>query len=162
VRHLGLPDGGIKLDMEIARKLRAMIDEMRPNIVLLPWFLDCQQDHRAVNVLYAWGCHDLRAMVVSFEIWEMLVPNAILDIADVFEEKIELVRCYRTQTATVDYVGLCEGLAKARAFYNPTHPNRGGLVEGYFTLPSADYCERVRELYGAPGQLSAQGEALLS
>jgi LmbE family N-acetylglucosaminyl deacetylase len=143
-------------------RLGAAVERVKPDIVLLPWFLDRQRDHRAVNVLYAWACQDLQAMVLSFEIWAMLHPNALLDISGVLDEKLELVRGYRTQTATVDYVGLCRHLAGARAFYNPLRPDRAGALEAFFALPGPEYCELVRSLYGQPGALSPQGKQLLS
>jgi LmbE family N-acetylglucosaminyl deacetylase len=162
LRHLDIPDGSIGPNIDAARKLRVAIDRVNPDIVLLPWFLDRQRDHRVVNILYAWACQDFRAMVLSFEIWEMLQPNAILDIAEVLEEKLELVACYRTQTATIDYLSLCQGLAKTRAFYNPVRQERNGAVEAFFALPGAEYCELVRAIYGPPGRLSAEGTALLA
>ncbi len=160
--HLDLADGPAALNMRAAARLRSAIDHINPDILLLPWFLDRQNEHRIANVLFSWGCEGLTAMVLSFEIWEMLQPNAIIDIAGVFEEKLELIRCYRTQIATIDYVGMCQGLAKTRAFYNPVQPNRGGAVEAFFALPTPDYCELVRSIYGEPGQLSSQGRILIS
>ena len=162
LRHLDIPDGSIEPNIDAARKLRAAIDRVKPDIVLLPWFLDRQRDHRVVNILYAWACQDLPALVLSFEIWEMLQPNAILDIAEVLEEKLALVNCYRTQTTTIDYHSLCQGLAKTRAFYSPVREERNGAVEAFFALPGSEYCELVRAIYGSPGHLSAQGAALLS
>jgi LmbE family N-acetylglucosaminyl deacetylase len=160
--HLDFPDGSVRPDMNAAMKLRAVIDRINPHIILLPWFLDGQHDHRVLNILYAWACQDVPAMVLSFEIWEMLQPNAILDIAEVLEEKLALVACYRTQTATIDYFGLCQGLAKTRAFYCPVRPKRNGAVEAFFALPGSEYCGLVRAIYGSPGQLSPEGAALLT
>jgi LmbE family N-acetylglucosaminyl deacetylase len=162
VHHLDFPDGTVDPDLAAALQLRAAVDQVRPNIVLLPWFLDRQRDHRVVNVLYAWACQDLPAIVLSFEIWEMLQPNAIIDISGVLEEKLELVRGYRTQIATVDYIGLCGNLAGTRAFYNPVRPDRAGAAEAFFALPGPEYCELVCSLYGQPGALSPQGAELLS
>lgn len=162
VHHLDFPDGTVDPDLTAARQLRAAVERVKPDIVLLPWFLDRQRDHRVVNVLYAWACQDLPAMVLSFEIWAMLQPNALMDISGVLDEKLELVRGYRTQTAGVDYVGLCRSLAGARAFYNPMRPDRGGAVEAFFALPGPEYCELVCSLYGQPGALTPQGKELLS
>jgi len=161
LRHLDIPDGSLDPNIDAARKLRVAIDRVQPDIVLMPWFLDRQRDHRIVNILYAWACQDLQAMVLSFDIWEMLQPNAILDLADVLEEKLALVNCYRTQTATIDYLGLCQGLAKTRAFYSPLRQERNGAVEAFFALPGPEYCELVRAIYGPPGHLSVEGTALL-
>jgi LmbE family N-acetylglucosaminyl deacetylase len=161
-QHLDFPDGAVPPDLAAALQLRAAVERVAPDIVLLPWFLDRQPDHRAVNVLYAWACQDLPAMVLSFEIWEMLQPNAIMDISDVLDEKLELVRGYRTQNATVDYASMCRNLAGMRAFYHPVRPDRAGAAEAFFALPGPQYCELVCSLYGQPGALSPQGAELLS
>jgi LmbE family N-acetylglucosaminyl deacetylase len=162
VQHLDLPDGGVRPDVAIASQLRAAIERVKPDIVLLPWFLDRQRDHRVVNVLYAWACQDVAAMVLAYEIWEMLQPNAILDIGGVLDEKVDLVRCYRTQIADMDYVGLCRNLAGTRAFYNPVRHGRSGAVEAFLALPGHEYCELVRSIYGAPGAVTAHGTELLA
>jgi LmbE family N-acetylglucosaminyl deacetylase len=162
LRHLDFPDGSVSPSLDIALKVRAEIDRINPHIVLIPWFLDNLSDHRVVNVLLAWACHDLPAIVYSFEVWDMLQPNAVLDISEVLQEKLELVGLFRTQTATIDYVGFCHGLAKTRAFMNPLRPDRSGAVEAFFALPCSDYCEMVCALYGSPGNLSPEGATLLS
>jgi hypothetical protein len=99
-------------------------------------------------------------VVLGFEIWTMLQPNSVLDVTDYFSEKLELVSMYRSQTATVDYVSLCRGLASARAFYNPTRGDRSGAVEAFFSLPNHEYCDLVRAVYGEPGQLRAEAALL--
>ena len=101
-------------------------------------------------------------MVLAYEIWQMLEPNAVLDITDQLDEKLALVNKYRSQMATVDYLGLIEGIARTRAFYSPVRTNRGGAVEAYLALPNADYCDLVTSGYGVDGQLSTDAKRLLA
>jgi hypothetical protein len=92
----------------------------------------------------------------------MLEPNAVLDITTQLDEKLALVAQYRSQTATVDYRGFVEGIAKTRAFYSPVRTNRGGAAEAYLALPNVDYCDLVTSVYGAEGQISTDAKRLLA
>jgi LmbE family N-acetylglucosaminyl deacetylase len=87
--------------------------------------------------------------------------NAVLDITDHLDEKLALVNEYRSQTATVDYAGFVEGIARTRAFYSSVRPNRGGAAEAYLALPNADYCDLVTSVYGVRGHLSADAKDCL-
>jgi LmbE family N-acetylglucosaminyl deacetylase len=72
VRHLDFPDVGIPCSTTAAEQLRAIAQDIRPDAVLLPWFLDDHVDHRRANVLYAWGCADLHTLVLGYEVWSLL------------------------------------------------------------------------------------------
>jgi LmbE family N-acetylglucosaminyl deacetylase len=161
VQRLDFPDGAVDPQLGAALCLRQAVDRVSPNIVMLPWYLDAQRDHRITNVLYAWGCADISCMVLGYEIWQMLEPNAVLDITDLLNEKLALVSKYQSQMATVDYLGIVEGLARTRAFYSPVRPNRGGGAEAYLALPNVDYCDLVTSVYGEHGQLSTDAIRLL-
>jgi N-acetylglucosamine malate deacetylase 1 len=124
--------------------LRGVLEHFRPEIVLLPWFLDNHPHHRATNKLFAEAAQGIRTMVLGYEIWELLVPNAFLDITRVLEDKIELVRKFPTQLRTVDYEGYVLALARSRAFHYPVRDRRDGAVEAYLALPCSDYCDLVR------------------
>ena len=162
VQRLDVPDGTIDLQPGAVLRLRAAVERVSPDIVMLPWYLDAHPEHRVTNVLYAWGCADLSCMVLAYEVWQMLEPNAVLDITDQLDEKLALVNKYRSQTATVDYVGFVEGIARTRAFYSPVRTNRGGAAEAYLALPNADYCDLVTSVYGVDGQLSTDAKRLLA
>ena len=161
VQRLDFPDGSFDSDARVSLQLRYAVESISPDIVMLPWYLDAHRDHRVTNVLYAWGCADLPCMVLAYEVWQMLEPNAILDITDQLDEKLDLLTIYRSQTATVHYVGLVEGIARMRAFYSPVRTNRSGAVEAYLALPNADYCDLVTSIYGSDGHLSMDAKRLL-
>jgi len=124
--------------------LRGVLRNFRPEIVLLPWFLDGHPHHRATNKLFAEAAQGIRTMVLGYEIWDLLVANAFLDITDVLNAKVELVRKFPSQLRTVDYVGYVQALARSRAFHYPVRDRRDGAVEAYLALPSSDYCDLVR------------------
>jgi LmbE family N-acetylglucosaminyl deacetylase len=161
VRHLDYSDGAIPCSSEAIEQLRAVINEIRPDIVVLPWFLDGHVDHRRANVLYAWACSDIEATVLGYEIWTMLEPNALFDIAPYLPEKLALIQNYQSQLRTVDYSNYAEGLARVRAYHAPFSPRRSGAVEAFLALPNQEYCEMVCQLYGAPGRIRADATGLL-
>ena len=161
VEHMNLPDGYARPMMQDAERLRSILDLLQPDVVLLPWFLDAQPDHRAANVLYAWGNGTRDCVVLAYEVWGLLQPNANLDITNELSEKLELLQLYHSQVGTVDYRNLCEGLARTRAFHGALRPDRGGAAEAFMSLPSRDYCDFVEQLYGADGTLTTSGARLL-
>jgi LmbE family N-acetylglucosaminyl deacetylase len=146
VRHCHYPDGSIPTTTEAAEALRAIVDAIRPDVVLLPWFLDGHIDHRKANELYARACANVEAMVIGYEIWSMLEPNAFFDISDYIEAKLSLIKNYPSQLRTVDYVGFSSGLASVRAFQFSGRPLRSGATEAFIALPNREYCEIVAKL----------------
>ena len=161
VHHLDFPDGGIPCSAVAIEQLRKVVEEIRPDVVLLPWFLDDQVDHRRANVLYAWACADLEAMVLGYEIWSMLEPNAVFDITQQLPAKLSLIQNYSSQMRTVDYVSYADGLARVRAYHAALLPRRSGAAEVFLALPNREYCELVCELYGSQGRLHTSAASLL-
>jgi len=156
------PDGRISFDDMHVQRLGALVKQIRPDTVLLPWFLDNWPDHRRANILYSWACPDLELSVFSYEVWTMLEPNAVLDITDYLEGKLALLRNYTSQLRTVDYENYCIGLSKVRAFQFSTRPKRYGAQEAYFALPNQEYCALIHQYYGQPGQIKKSAYALIN
>lgn len=154
IQHLDLVDGIAVPNLENAEKLRSAIEKIRPDVILLPWFLDNQRDHRVTNILFGWSCAQLDCMVMGFETWLLCQPNGVLDITPFLEDKLDLIKIYKTQVATVDYHSYVRGLAATRAFLHPINSRRSGAVEAFFTLPGRDYCDVVCSFYGSPGSLN--------
>jgi LmbE family N-acetylglucosaminyl deacetylase len=132
---------------EIA-KLRMTLDEFVPDLVVLPWMLDRHPHHLKVNELFLAAAHDRRFMVLGYEIWGPLFPNAFLDITDHLSRKLEIISIYETQTATVDYQNYAKSLAHTRGFHLGVGEKRAGAAECFLALPCRDYCDLVRHVMG--------------
>jgi LmbE family N-acetylglucosaminyl deacetylase len=158
---LMFPEGQIHPLEDSLRRFGEVVAAFRPDVVLLPWLLDGHPDHRLTNVVYGWSCAHLDCMVLGYEVWTMLSPNAVLDISGDLQEKLQLISCYKTQRS-IDYAGFCSGLARTRAFYQPTSADRGGAAEAFLALPNREYCELVRAVYGEPFRFSESAAELLS
>jgi LmbE family N-acetylglucosaminyl deacetylase len=151
--HFDLPDGGTPHDQDALDRLAELVRELRPDVVLLPWFLDNHAHHRRANLLYAWSCHNVETTVLAYEVWSLLEPNALFDITDHLEAKLNLIRNYQSQLRTVDFLNYALGLAKLRAFHGSIRLRREGAAEAYIALPGPEYCELVCSMYGSRNQL---------
>jgi len=108
--NLGLPDGAIADDLESRRKLASVIRRLRPRVLIAPHPRDDHPDHaaggrlaEAANFLAGVGGFDAegerhRARVLLFYMMHhRFEPSLILDVSDVYEEKIRALRCFRSQ-----------------------------------------------------------------
>lgn len=154
-------DGQIPVTAAAVADVRAVVERIQPDVVLLPWFLDNHMDHSRVNLLYATACPDREALVLGYEVWRMLEPNAVFDITPHLAGKLDLVRNYPSQLRTVDYLSYVEGLARVRAYHAGIDARRSGAMEAFVALPNQEYCELVRRLYGTPEQLTPTGRRLM-
>jgi N-acetylglucosamine malate deacetylase 1 len=146
IKHLDFPDGHIPIDVSAIAVLRTAVLAIKPDVVILPWFLDGHVDHRSANMLYAKACFDLDAIVLGYEIWSLLEPNAVLDITDHLQSKLRLISNYPSQLSTVDYIQYASALAHVRAYHAAITPLRSGAAEAFVALPNREYCELVTNL----------------
>jgi bacillithiol biosynthesis deacetylase BshB1 len=114
-RNLELPDGRVQVNVEAREKLARVLREHAPEIVLAQHTEDLHPDHAATGRLAreAWYLSGLSRLAqldggppaarpkrlyhfmghVPFE------PTLVVDIGDVWERKVALVRCYASQLA---------------------------------------------------------------
>jgi len=145
VSFFDLPDGGITADETNVSRLRTLLESVRPDVVILPWFLDNHPDHQAANLLFARANNNPNLLVLGYEIWAVLDPNAFFDITDHLDAKLELVKNYTSQLKDVDYGTFAQGLAWVRG-YQLIHKNGKMAAEAFVALPAGDYCSLVKEV----------------
>jgi N-acetylglucosamine malate deacetylase 1 len=158
LHHLDYRDCSVPCTPADAARLRSIVSAIRPDVVLLPWFLDAHDDHRQTNLLYAKACSDLDCVVLGYEIWSMLEPNAYFDITDHLSGKLSLIANYASQLRTVDYASYAFSLARVRGYQAAMRPARTGAAEAFVALPNHEYCDLVFQLYGAAKQLDTASE----
>ncbi|UCC80124.1 MAG: bacillithiol biosynthesis deacetylase BshB1 [Candidatus Zixiibacteriota bacterium] len=110
-RHnLGLPDAGLYDTQENALKIAEIIREMKPELVILPYWKQRHPDHAAASQVGYRGCFlaGLGKMPIDGEpcrprkiIYSTSFhddkPSFVVDITDQFKRKCEAVACYKTQ-----------------------------------------------------------------
>ena len=149
--NLGLPDAGLMNTPETRAKLALAIRRFRPRVVIAPASYGRHPDHRVASELvrdasFVAGLAKIEPAVPAhrpFKVVHTLTyredpvkPTFIVDISDVFERKLEAIRCYTSQF---------DGVKQAGEVY----PNGDPLIE-IVTHQAAHYGSQIRTRYGEP------------
>jgi LmbE family N-acetylglucosaminyl deacetylase len=137
VRLLGHADGALAdTTGALAADVAALLQERRPEVLFLPWFLDGHPDHRALSTALALVSRLPEGLEVwAYETWTALVPNRLVDITSVISRKEEALAVHRTAAQAFD---LTAGLGLSR--WRSVHGLLGrGHAEAFLALPVADY-----------------------
>jgi LmbE family N-acetylglucosaminyl deacetylase len=131
-------------------RLSEIIETINPQVVMVPWILDLPAKHRMVNHLL-WLA-DKRRRLPDFEVWgyqvhNTLFPNGYIDITDVADKKLEMLRYFKSQ----NQFGQCyDHLAMGMAAWNARFLDRSPeprYVEVFFTLPLREVLRLVESFY---------------
>ena len=127
------PDSCVITDHDldlIAARTVAELTAFAPDVVYLPWEGEGNSDHRALycGVLRGLRRASFRGRALGYEIWNAMVPDVILDITPVVDDKKRAMLCYESQLAYADYLHPVFGLNAHRSLIF----NRGrGFGEAY-------------------------------
>jgi LmbE family N-acetylglucosaminyl deacetylase len=101
----------------LAGLARQQVEEFGPAVIYLPWEGEGNTDHRAVYCGVVRGLRQIgfAGEVLGYEIWNAMVPDVILDITTVVEDKRRAMRCYPSQLRYVDYLHPVFGLNAHRS-----------------------------------------------
>jgi bacillithiol biosynthesis deacetylase BshB1 len=149
--NLGLPDAALVNTPETRAKLALAIRRFRPRVVIAPASYGRHPDHRVASELvrdasFIAGLAKIEPAVPAhrpFKIVHTLTyredpvkPTFIVDISDVFDRKLEAIRCYASQF---------DGVKQAGEVY----PNSDPLIE-IVRHQAAHYGSQIRTRYGEP------------
>jgi LmbE family N-acetylglucosaminyl deacetylase len=135
-RFLAHRDGGLPDQLDaLATDLRALVADVTPEVILLPWFLDGHRDHQAIGDALERAGVDDDVELWGYETWTPLTPNRLVDITKVYERKERALATYETAHLAFDVSSML-GLNR----YRSAHATIGkGYVEGYLALPASDW-----------------------
>ena len=148
-----MPDAHLTNDEASRKKIVEIIRQAKPRVVILPYSVGRHPDHRIAAELgrdacylaglakYAPGkggdAHRPYKLLYALAYREDPVkPTFVVDISDVFEVKMEAIRCYASQ-----FTG-----AKAAGEIHPTGQDLYELIR----VQSAHYGSLIRRRYGEP------------
>jgi LmbE family N-acetylglucosaminyl deacetylase len=136
-RRLGFNIESLKGNKEFGKKLAAVIDETRPDVVFIPFILDNHTDHRAANAALAAGGFKWDGfMVYAYPVWLPLYPNVIVDISAEWPVKEKAINCYKSQLATRDYVKMSRSLGE---YWAAVKGRDISVAETFFKATYAEY-----------------------
>jgi bacillithiol biosynthesis deacetylase BshB1 len=151
--NAGMPDAHLTNDEASKQHVVELIRRMKPRVVILPFPVGRHPDHRIASELgrdacylaglakYAPGkggeAHRPYKLLYALAYREDPVkPTFVVDISEVFETKMEAIRCYASQ-----FTG-----AKAAGEIHPTGQDLYELIR----VQSAHYGSLIRRRYGEP------------
>ncbi|CUU01293.1 bacillithiol biosynthesis deacetylase BshB1 [Candidatus Thermokryptus mobilis] len=115
--NLALPDGKIQVTMENKIEIIKIIRKFQPEIIFSPYWIERHPDHENTSRLVreAWYLSGLEKFKTKFNgkiqepyrpkkiffyvqyFYQQFIPNLIIDISEVFERKIKVIECYKSQ-----------------------------------------------------------------
>lgn len=137
-RFLGHPDGHLGEAAEaLAADLEALMRELSPQAVFLPWFADGHPDHAACTQAVARARLDPKVELWGFETWTPLPANRLVDITPAVGAKRAALAAHATAHLAFD-LGALLGLSR----YRSVHGLMGqGYAEAFLAARAPDYLE---------------------
>ena len=131
-------DMELKKNLETVSQLRGIINDIAPDIVYLPFFMDYHTDHQATNDIFIAAVNGIGRdfMCYAYEIWTPFIPNCIVDVTLYTDMKIEALNKFESQVKRFNAVGACLGLMKYRSVL---HSDNDGYAECFFRSSVKEY-----------------------
>jgi LmbE family N-acetylglucosaminyl deacetylase len=115
--YLDGEDGRLAASAGLHQRLRAVLEDVRPEIVYLPFFLEEHPDHRAASSILAAAVHGtaLSFRCNAYEVWTPLFPNCLVRIDATIDAKRRALGHYQSQLGEADYLHTALGLNAYRS-----------------------------------------------
>jgi LmbE family N-acetylglucosaminyl deacetylase/glycosyltransferase involved in cell wall biosynthesis len=136
--YLDIPERRLSTAVLDPAPIVRVLDETRPDLVLVPSGFEHHPDHRAAHDWLQRGlaATPLRPTVYCYEVWGSCRPNQVLVLGEsAWRNKVEALLMYRSQVQTLDYVKLMRFIATLRGRHSGTPDARG---EAYRRLADSD------------------------
>jgi LmbE family N-acetylglucosaminyl deacetylase len=150
IHHLNISNLTPRPTLSDLDNLAEIIGRLAPQVVMAPWILDSPAKHRLVNHLL-WLAHRRHGLpdveVWGYQVHNTLLPNGYVDITRVAGQKLEVLKCFKSQNEFDQcYDHLAMGMAAWNArFLEPGPEPR--YAEIFFTLPIGELLQLVESFY---------------
>lgn len=143
---LRYPVHAVPVDADSIAALGRALAAEPVDCLFLPFLLDDHEDHRRSNQLLveAWrlGMIDPGIEIWGYQVYSPIIPNVVVDISEVADEKASAVRLWKSQMRRRKLDHYILGL---NAFNTRLLP-KARFVEAFFVAPVTDYCQ-LCEIY---------------
>lgn len=118
------PDSMVVTEGDLAgavARLAGVLERVAPDVVYYPHVGEGHSDHHvtALMVERALAEHDRPVAAFGYEVWSPLDADLVVDVADVYDEKLAAIRCYASQLEHNDICRAVDGLNRYRAVLLP-------------------------------------------
>ncbi|MBX3461825.1 MAG: PIG-L family deacetylase [Planctomycetes bacterium] len=129
----GFPDGQVLSAADVERGVRtasAALQDFHPDVVYLPWRHEGHPDHHALHhiVVAALARTAFAGLALGYEVWNAMLPDVLLDVTPVVEQKRRAMLAHRSQLAYVRYDHALLGLSAYRSL---VHQRGQGYAEAF-------------------------------
>ena len=137
-----------RVEEAIEDRLRIAVAQWNPDTVFLPFLADDHEDHRRTSELLDQAFKDASPSceIWAYQVYSTVLPNVIVDITDVKEEKLRLVAMHKSQMAHRDWVHYISGLNAFNSRFLKTRERR--WAEMFFVVPAEEYIDLCRRYFG--------------
>ena len=140
LRFLGNRDQELIVSPQTRRQVVALLRELCPDLVYLPFPTDLHPDHRTTNRIFLSALnatHDLDPpMCCGFEVWTPIEPNCLVDITSVIDIKRHALEQFASQMTSIDFGRCILGL---HAYRSMIHLRGHGYAEAFVLVPADEY-----------------------
>lgn len=141
LHFLHFPDGDMINHAGGNYEFRMLLESINPDVIYVPSFLEMHEDHYAANIFLKNNLVQSTS-IAAYEIWTPQIPNRLVNITPVMDQKRSAMQEHASQHEILDYPDAIEGLNRYRAgMYN----NGIQYAEAFLVCPSEQYFEMVME-----------------
>lgn len=134
---------------QAAEDLREIIIDRKVDAIFAPFLLDGHPDHRTTNYILADALRSVhrQVRVLGYEVWGLCIPNVVVAIDDVIQQKLDMLACFEFANKALDYIQSTKGLNMYRS-----RMLGSGLcqhAECFFEVPREEYIGLVDHVRAA-------------
>jgi LmbE family N-acetylglucosaminyl deacetylase len=140
-------DQNLKSTDRIIRRVSDLLENIKPDLVYLPFFLDNHPDHIATNAIFYQVVRNSKARFKCcfYETWTPLIPNILVDISEEMDFKIRAIEEFKTQLKHFNYVRVCKGLNVYRSML---FSGQSSYAEAFYVLSPEEYLSLFQAAWG--------------
>ncbi|MEJ5258584.1 MAG: PIG-L family deacetylase [Anaerohalosphaeraceae bacterium] len=137
----GIPEKELRPAPEYTQKLCALLENVKPEWILVPFINDPHPDHQTCNHLLQDSLRRIlgyqsAGAVIQYEVDELLPANVYLPIDSFMDRKERLLFFYQTGMKPVDYMDSC---LWRHAYSSWCYTGTPGFVESFLLLSPGEY-----------------------
>lgn len=141
-RFLGLPAYALSPTPSAIAALADALNDLEPEVLMLPFLLDDNDDHRAASLILAEAAERVRLPrgleVWAYQVYSALPANVMVPLGEFAARKADAIRMYESQAEVRDWAHFALGLNA----YNTRLAPRGvgdPYLEAFFVIPLGEY-----------------------
>lgn len=128
--------------------LTATLNEIKPDVLFIPFLLDDHDDHRRVNEVLITIADQIKnppKEVWAYQIYSSIIPNVVVDITEQVENKEKAMRLLQSVKGERDWAHYVLGMNAMNCRFLPTRNTVYG--ETFFVVPWQEYLDLCQQYF---------------